>query len=44
MLESLRQELSARQELARAVVAFDVTQVRLYTVVGRPPAPGASPK
>ncbi len=37
VLDSFRQLLESRQELARAVVAFDTAQFRLYVAVGSSP-------
>ena len=40
VLDSFNQLLDARQELVRAVVAFDVAQFRLFVAVGNNPAAG----
>jgi outer membrane protein TolC len=39
-LDSFRQLLESRQELLRAVVAFDVAQFRLFVAVGNSPTVG----
>ena len=39
VLDSFRQLLESRQELLRAVVAFDIAQFRLFVAVGRTPEP-----
>ena len=40
VLDSFNQLLDARQELVRAVVAFDVAQFRLFVAVGNNPLAG----
>lgn len=39
VLDSFRQLLDSRQELLRAVIAFDIAQFRLFVAVGRTPEP-----
>jgi outer membrane protein TolC len=39
VLDSFRQLLDSRQELLRAVVAFNIAQFRLFVAVGNTPAP-----
>jgi len=41
VLDSFQQLLDARQELFRAVVAFDIAQFRLFVAVGSTPLDGA---
>jgi outer membrane protein TolC len=40
VLDSFRQLLDSRQELLRALVAFNMAQFRLFVAVGRTPEPG----
>jgi outer membrane protein TolC len=39
VLDSFRQLVESRQEMVRAIVAFDVAQFRLFVAVGNTPAP-----
>lgn len=43
VLDSFRQLLEARQEMLRAVIAFDIAQFRLFVAVGRNPSEEANP-